>query len=117
VILACDLVVANGWHELRTGDPRVTELSELLQRLPIHPLIERPPTFRSADSVSRKTADLYTAHPDYGGRPTRGGRVDRGVVADFLRDPVSMSRQAAAIRAAACALSVGSRAPARGRPR
>jgi hypothetical protein len=31
VILACDLVVANGGHELRTGDPRVTELSELLQ--------------------------------------------------------------------------------------
>lgn len=39
VILACDLVVGNGWRELRTGDPRVTELSELLRRLPIHALI------------------------------------------------------------------------------
>jgi hypothetical protein len=77
VILACDLVAANEWHELRRGDPRVTELSELLQRLPLHPLIERPPNFRSPDSVSRKTTDLYTANPDYQGTPTRGGHIDR----------------------------------------
>lgn len=51
--------------------------------------------------MSRKTSDLYTAHPDYAGRPTRGGRMDHEVVADFLRDPQGMARVAEAIRTAA----------------
>ncbi len=53
VVLACDLVVANGWRELRTGDPRVTELSELLQQLSAAQL-------KSNVSVSASTAVLKT---------------------------------------------------------
>lgn len=98
VVLACALVYANDWRELRTPDPRVQELSQILQRLPIHPVYERPANFRSPDSVSRKTTDLATAHPDYQGKPTRGGKTDQLVVAQFIADPSHMLGIASALR-------------------
>lgn len=103
VVLACDLVADNHWHELRTPHPRVVELSGLLQSLPIHPVIERSANFRSPDAVSRKTTDLATAHPDYQGARTRGGKTDRKVIDQFLRQPDDMRSVARAIREAAAA--------------
>lgn len=103
VILACDLVADDGWRELRTQDPRVQQLSTLLRGMDIHPPTVRLENFRSADSVSRKTTDLATAHPDYSGARTRGGKVDREVIQEFLTDPVGMAAAAAAIREATSA--------------
>jgi 5-methylcytosine-specific restriction protein A len=99
VVLACALVYADGWHELRTGDPRVQELSDLLRRLPIHPVEDRPDNFRSPDAVSRKSSDLATAHPSYPGKRTRGGQTDRRVIEQFLADPQHLLDVAAALRA------------------
>lgn len=101
VVLACDLVVENGWRELRTHDPKVQQLSELLRNMTIHPVVERLENFRSPDAVSRKTTDLATAHPDYTGVRTRGGRVDREVIQEFMTDPARMATVAASIRRAA----------------
>lgn len=101
VILACDLVVDNGWRELRTNNPKVQALSELLRTLSIHPAESRGENFRSPDSVSRKTTDLMTAHPDYPRARTRGSRTDREVVQEFIYDPAAMKAEAAAIRQAA----------------
>lgn len=101
VVLACDLVVENGWRELRTQDPKVQQLSELLRSITIHPVTERLENFRSPDAVSRKTTDLATAHPDYPGVRTRGGRVDREVIQEFMADPARMAAVAASMRGAA----------------
>lgn len=98
VILACDLVVDSGWRELRTGDPRVEELSLLLRQADIHPPDRRGENFRSPDAVSRKTTDLATAHPDYAGARTRGSAVDRRVIQEFIQDPAAMKAEANAIR-------------------
>jgi 5-methylcytosine-specific restriction protein A len=98
VVLACALVYANDWHELRTHDPRVQELSQVLQRLPIHPVADRPASFRSPDAVSRKTSDLATAHPDYPGKQTRGGKTDKLVLEQFIADPTHMLEIASALR-------------------
>lgn len=98
VVLACDLVVDNGWRELRTGDPRVEELSLLLHRMDIHSPDLRGENFRSPDAVSRKTTDLATAHPDYAGARTRGGAVDLQVIQEFIQDPAAMKAEANAIR-------------------
>lgn len=103
IVLACDLVAGNGWRELDHGDDRVRELSELLQRLPIHDPMDRGEKFRNRNGVARKTADIATAHPDYRGRPTRGSRLDREVLTAFLERPAEMGRTAAAIRTAAAA--------------
>jgi 5-methylcytosine-specific restriction protein A len=99
LVLACDLVARNGWHWLSSTDDRVRELSDLLQRLPIHQLAERGPKFRNPNGVARKTADLATQHPDYGGKPTKGGTLDLEVLQTFIDDPERMKASAALIRA------------------
>lgn len=101
VILACDLVAQNGWHQLEDSDPRVAELSTLLQGLPLHPLYTRLENFRNANGVARKTADIATAHPAYRGVPTHGGATDRQVIAAFIADPAEMHARAQALREAA----------------
>jgi len=100
VILTCELVADNGWRGLGEYNPQVKELSQLLQTPAIFPLDQRGPTFRNNAGVARKTADIATRHPSYTGAPTKGGKVDREVLADFLANPEEMRIRAAAIRAA-----------------
>ncbi|WP_435240541.1 HNH endonuclease [Streptomyces cucumeris] len=98
LLLACILVVENDWHELRESDPRTQELSRLLRSLPLHgDAVKSVPAFRSVGSVSRKTTDLATNHPAYQGKPTRCGRLDREVIADFISQPSRMANAARAI--------------------
>ncbi|MBX7451915.1 HNH endonuclease [Mycolicibacterium sp. 3033] len=99
LILACDLIYHNDWKGLDHADERVAELSDLLQRLPIHPMQVRGPKFRNPNGVARKTYDLATRHPDYRGAPTRGGAGDLVVLQEFLNDGPKMTAVAAAIRA------------------
>jgi 5-methylcytosine-specific restriction enzyme A len=101
VILACDLVAQNSWHQLEDSDPRVVELSTLLQGLPLHPLHTRLENFRNTNGVARKTADIATAHPDYRGVRTHGGATDRRAIAAFMADPAEMHVRAQALREAA----------------
>ncbi|MEU0538338.1 HNH endonuclease [Nocardia sp. NPDC005978] len=103
VILACDLVMQNGWRQIEEYDDRVIDLSGVLQHLPIHPHDLRSDTFRNPNGVARKTADIASQHPDYRGRPTNGGRTDRLVLHDFLDSPDHMHAVATALRAAALA--------------
>ncbi|MFE2421500.1 HNH endonuclease [Streptomyces hokutonensis] len=99
LLLACALVAENSWNELRQTDPEVLELSDLLRALPLHGTAAKSdPKFRSPNSVSRKTTDIATAHPDYPGTTTRGGQPTRDVVTDFLQHPAEMAAAANAIR-------------------
>ncbi|WP_448623566.1 HNH endonuclease [Geodermatophilus sp. URMC 64] len=100
IILACDLVARYGWRWLPSTHPEVIELSELLQRYSRHPVELRGPTFRNPNGVARKTADIATQHPENPGAPTRGNRLDREVLQEFLADPDGMSARAREIRAA-----------------
>jgi 5-methylcytosine-specific restriction protein A len=56
VVLACALVKENGWRWLGRSDPRVGELSDLLQLYPAHPSAVRGPDFRNRNG--RRTQDL-----------------------------------------------------------
>jgi 5-methylcytosine-specific restriction protein A len=99
IILACELVVENGWKELRTDDPRAAHLSALLISFRLHPRALRDSKFRNVNGVRRKTADLATRHPDYAGAVTRGNRLDREIVNAFINDADGMRKTAAEIRA------------------
>lgn len=107
LILACNLVMENGWLELRDNDPRVAELSSLLRSMSIHPPERRSPTFRSVGSVSRKTTDIMTVHPDYRGKATKGGALTKKVLTDFLNESELMHQAAETIRAIAQELPPG----------
>jgi 5-methylcytosine-specific restriction protein A len=98
IILACDLVMANRWKGLDAQDGRVVELSALLQLLPIHADADRNETFRNPNDVARKTFDIATRHPDYRGKPTKGGALDVDVLHEFLARPDQMSEVARLIR-------------------
>ena len=98
IILACELVEANGWKQLDAHDPRVQALSELLQSPANHPLELRHPDFRNPAGVARKTQNIATVHPDYRGRPSNGNRLDREVLESFLSDLAGMHAMAARIR-------------------
>jgi 5-methylcytosine-specific restriction protein A len=100
IIMACALVSENEWRGVRASEPAVKQLSELLRRAPIHPESEKTVAFRSPDSVQRKTFDIATQHPDYRGKPTKGNKLDRVVLRDFLDDPERMLAVAQAIRSA-----------------
>ncbi|MGA5035517.1 HNH endonuclease [Streptomyces capoamus] len=100
VILACDLVMSNGWKGMDASDPRVQDLSRLLQRLPNHQNAPRSETFRNPNGVGRKTFDIATQHPEYSGKPTNGGAMDKAVLAEFLARPQQMSAAARRIREA-----------------
>jgi 5-methylcytosine-specific restriction enzyme A len=99
LVLACDLVARNNWQGIRAHDQRAIELSQLLQLLPLHPPESRGSVFRNPNSVQRKTFDIATQHPDYKGKPTRGGKLDREILQAFLDRPDEMHAEAAAIRA------------------
>ncbi|MGW1837301.1 HNH endonuclease [Streptomyces sp. NPDC002067] len=98
IILACDLAMANDWKRLEFDDPRVIELSKLLQIMPIHPVELRNELFRNPNGVARKTVDITCRHPDYPGKPTNGNALDVEVMKDFLARPAEMAEVAQRIR-------------------
>ncbi|CAL9449900.1 hypothetical protein SUDANB146_04094 [Streptomyces sp. enrichment culture] len=98
-MLAAALVVKNGWRELRTEDPEVQELSDLLRSLPLHtPEARSLPSFRSPDSVSRKTTDFMTNHPSYAGKATRCGKPTLLMIQAFTEREAEMRLAAEALR-------------------
>ena len=101
IVLACDLVAQHGWRQLDANDPRVQELSGILQRMSIHPLGARLPNFRNSAGVAQKTRNIATVHPDYTGRPSNGSKLDREVLDEFLKDYDQMHRFAQRLRRAA----------------
>jgi hypothetical protein len=98
IVPACDLVRQNDWRALPAENPQVIELSELLQRMTLHPLDARRPDFRNPNGVGRKTADIATHHPGYTGRPTHGNAMDGKVMAQFIAEPDVMHALAQSIR-------------------
>jgi 5-methylcytosine-specific restriction protein A len=110
-VLVCAVVAEGGWRWISATDPHVTELSQLLQRMPIHPPEERADDFRNPNGVARKTADVATHHPDYTGKPTKGSRVVREVIAALLEDPLGMALVAPAVRSAATDRTSASKVP------
>ncbi|MFJ5835078.1 HNH endonuclease [Streptomyces sp. NPDC093089] len=98
IILACQLVMDNGWKGLDAQDAKVVELSGLLQLLPIHAEADRNEKFRNPNGVARKTFDIATRYPEYRGKPTNGGALDVAVLMDFLSRPDEMTRVARLIR-------------------
>ena len=101
LVLACDIVMRNGGRSLPAENREVIALSELLQRMTLHPLEVRKADFRNPNGVGRKTADIATALPGYTGRPTNGGRRDKEVIARFIAEPDVMHSLAESIRASA----------------
>jgi hypothetical protein len=90
IILACELVASNGERQLGEDDPRVKELSALLQSPAIHSG-RKHPDFRNPAGVARKTWNIVSEH-------SNGNRIDREVYNEFQTRPDEMRAEAAQIR-------------------
>lgn len=101
IVLACDLVYLNGWSRLDDSDPRVRELSEILQQMSIHSLAIRLPSFRNVNSVAQKTRNIADRYPGYEGPRSNGSKRDKIVLDEFRDDPEQMHRVAERLRQAA----------------
>jgi 5-methylcytosine-specific restriction protein A len=100
LILALDLYLRVGLVD--DSDPRVIELSELLNRLPLHPLHPDPGRFRNPNGVHLKLANFAALDPSYPGAGMRhGGQRDQQVWDEFHDDQDRLQGLAAAIRAEA----------------
>lgn len=98
LILACDVVARNGWEGLSDTDPRIAELSSLLQTLGAYPPEERAAEYRNASGCALKTWNIATVHPDHQGSTSHGGKLDRVVLQDFLDRPAEMAHAAQLLR-------------------
>ncbi len=90
LLLICSRVVENDWRQLRTYQAATAELADLLRSLPLHDSTARElPEFRSAASISRKSADLITNRPGYARQATRGGHLTSLIAARAIEDGIS----------------------------
>ena len=100
LLLALDLYVRAGLVD--DTDRRVIELSELLNRLPLHPLHPDPSRFRNPNGVHLKLANFAALDPAYPGTGMQhGGQLDRKVWDELHHDHGRLAALAEAIRAEA----------------
>ncbi|WP_336793053.1 HNH endonuclease [Gordonia malaquae] len=105
IVVAGGVQFAAGWSgTIRQSDERAIELSSLLRDA--NPLLANDLKFRSVGSLQRKLEDLRTAHPEYSGKKTRGGRVTAAVVEAYVQNPTLMRALAARFRAEPALLAV-----------
>ena len=98
LILALDLYLREG--QLDDTDPRVIDLSSVLNELPIH--ADRPDAarFRNPNGVAMKLGNFAALDPDYPGAGLRaGGKRDREVWDRFANARDELAAAAARIRA------------------
>src|SRR5262245_28721467 len=99
LILALDLYFRVGRKWLEADHLEVIELSQLLNRLPIHDTGIRDTNFRNPQGVSMKLANFLSIDPDYTGKGLdRVGRSDQDVWDYFAKEPRYLSEVAQAIR-------------------
>jgi 5-methylcytosine-specific restriction enzyme A len=97
VILALDLYMHKGLID--DMDSSVIELSELLNRLPLHPLRPDPARFRNPNGVRLKLANFAALDPAYPGRGMQHvGPRDRELWNEFSGDHERLHTIANAIR-------------------
>ncbi|QDT15067.1 EVE domain-containing protein [Alienimonas californiensis] len=100
LILAMDLYVRNGRKHVRKSDPRVIELSETVNALPVYPPEVRSASFRNPTGVAMKVSNFQAFDPDYEGDGLRAaGAATEAVWSEFYHHPDRLAEAANAVRA------------------
>ena len=92
VILALDLLFHAGDALPGDRDPRVIQLSQLLQRSPLHPMSARKESFRNPEGVAFKLQNLRQVGTGAGLKHTSA--VDRAVWREFGESPLRVAELA-----------------------
>jgi 5-methylcytosine-specific restriction protein A len=99
LILALDLFIDAKRKQLDSSDLRVIELSELLNRLPLHSGRPRASDFRNPNGVSMKLGNFLRIDPEYSGKGlARGNKLEQEVWDEFAGDLYRLRRVASNLR-------------------
>ena len=108
LVLLLDLFFQLGRRAAGPENAQVTELSDFLNRLSIHPGETRNPEFRNPTGISMKLGNLLRLDPSYGkGGLTRGGQLEEAVWEEYANNPERLRRDAAKIRSKALGTQMG----------
>jgi 5-methylcytosine-specific restriction protein A len=99
IILALDLYFRYNPSTISNHHSAVVELSELLQKLPIHNSRTIGPDFRNTNGVYMKLANFLSLDPGYSGKGlSSASQLDREVWSEFAQDRERLEATAKAIR-------------------
>lgn len=99
IILALDLYFSKDLGSVDKGNPKIIEVSRILNELPIFP--ERPDEekFRNPNGVTLKLSNFKHFDPDYKGKGmASGSKLDKIVFDEFYNDREKLKEIAAEIR-------------------
>lgn len=98
LILALELFFRADRKQLDASHPDVIQLSQHLNRLPIHGAETRNTEFRNPQGVSMKLGNFLSIDPQYSGKGLqRGSKLDQEVWAEFAHDTAKLKLTAASI--------------------
>lgn len=84
IILALDLYYHLDSGQMNSSNPKVIELSDLLNKLPIHEYRPNEEKFRNPNGVNLKLGNFKFFDPDYSGKGMKGGsKLDEQVFKEF----------------------------------
>ncbi len=99
LILALNLYLSEGRKQLDASHPKVIELSQLLNKLPIHTRELRETEFRNSNGVSMKLGNFLGIDPEYPGVGlSRGSKLEKEIWDEFAKSPYKLTRVAQSIR-------------------
>jgi 5-methylcytosine-specific restriction protein A len=102
LILALDLYFRVDYRSVAKDDPAILNLSDLLNRLPIHSDRPNAAKFRNANSVYMKLGNLRRFDPTYTGVGLKAGsKLEEDVWRDFGHDRAKLKLVVDALRSAA----------------
>ncbi len=98
LVLALDLYIREGRHNLGSSHPGVVRLSELLKQLPIHHSSLRDENFRNQTGVSMKLGNFAGVDPEHPGVGLeRGNKLEVDIWEEFANDQSRLQEVAASI--------------------
>ncbi len=102
IILALDLYFSKGRGTIDKSNPKIVELSTILNMLPIFSNRPDSEKFRNPNGVALKLSNFLSVDPDYKGKGmVRASKLDGIVFKEFQNDKERLRRIASEIRIAA----------------
>lgn len=99
IILALDLYFDKDLGPMDSGNPKIIELSELLNRLPIFDYKPDQQTFRNPNGVTLKLSNFKALDPSYKGKGMEAySRLDKEIFEEFSSDIKRLHQIAIKIR-------------------
>lgn len=99
IILALDLYFQEDRGSIDARNPKVKELSEILNKLPIHTTIPDSIKFRNPNGVSLKLSNFLAIDPNYSGKGMSAySKADYSIFMEFINNKKELAKIASIIK-------------------